>query len=183
VLAALEDITCRLPFEIQGLDSDCGSEFINHAMLKYCDTNDISFTRGRSYRKNDNCYIEQKNSSVIRKSIFHYRYDTPQSLILLNMLYDNLRLYVNYFMPCSKLLESEYDFEKGKTTKKRDAYCTPYQRVLDSNDISKVKKQELTLIYQSLNPFYLKKSITKYQNKLIKEVSRQQKQVTVSSDT
>jgi hypothetical protein len=112
VLAALEDITRRLPFEIQGLDSDCGSEFINHAMLKYCDTNDITFTRGRSYHKNDNCYIEQKNSSVIRKSIFHYRYDTPQSL----------------------------------------------------------------------NPFYLKKSITKYQNKLIKEVSRQQ-QVSVSSDT
>lgn len=172
IIASLDTIGSRLPFPILGVDSDCGAEFINHAMLKYCNTNNITFTRGRSYRKNDNCYIEQKNSSVIRKAVYHGRYDTDTSLVLLNELYDRLRLYVNYFMPCSKLLEKTHDMQKGKTIRKRDAYKTPYQRVLEDSRIDDTIKKGLTQIFDRLNPFLLKKEIASYQDKLIKEASQ-----------
>jgi transposase InsO family protein len=50
-----------------GIDSDFsphdnGSEFINHQLLDWCIQNNIKFTRSRSYRKNDNCFVEQKTA-------------------------------------------------------------------------------------------------------------------------
>jgi len=49
-----------LPFPMLGIDSDNGGEFINHQLLDWCVQNGIKFTRSRPYRKNDNCFVEQK---------------------------------------------------------------------------------------------------------------------------
>jgi hypothetical protein len=40
-----------IPFVFQGLDTDCGSEFINYDLLDYCEDNRITFTRGRTHQK------------------------------------------------------------------------------------------------------------------------------------
>jgi len=77
--------------------SDNGSEFINDELLRYCEKEHITFTRSRPYRKNDPCYIEQKNWSVIRRTVGYGRHDTDKELCLLNKLYGYLRLYVNFF--------------------------------------------------------------------------------------
>ena len=61
VFAGIENIKERLPFSILGLDSDNGAEFINAHLLRYCEQNRITFTRSRPYRKNDSCFVEQKN--------------------------------------------------------------------------------------------------------------------------
>jgi IS30 family transposase len=53
VFAGIKKIEGRLPFSILGLDSDNGSEFINTHLLRYCEQNQITFTRSRPYRKND----------------------------------------------------------------------------------------------------------------------------------
>jgi len=102
VTNATDKVRGRLPFEILGIDSDNGSEFINNHFLKYCRDHKITFTRSRSYKKNDSCFIEQKNYSVIRRAVGYLRYDTDEELGILNELYGYLRLYINYFiMPSS----------------------------------------------------------------------------------
>ena len=55
------------PFKIKAIDSDNGSEFINHHLVRYCEQHEIKFTRSRPYRKNDNAYIEQKNWTHVRR--------------------------------------------------------------------------------------------------------------------
>jgi hypothetical protein len=74
-----------------------GGEFINDELFRYCSENKITFTRGRKYKKNDSCYVEQKNYSIVRQFVGYMRYDTEEELIVLNKLYSLLRLYTNYF--------------------------------------------------------------------------------------
>jgi IS30 family transposase len=76
VFEALKDIRKRLPFDLLGIDSDNGSEFINHHLVRFCRDEKITFTRARSYRKNDNCFVEQKNYTIVRRYVGYARYDT-----------------------------------------------------------------------------------------------------------
>ncbi|MFZ3121970.1 MAG: DDE-type integrase/transposase/recombinase [Thermodesulfovibrionales bacterium] len=105
VFEALGGIKKRLPFPLLGIDSDNGSEFINHHLLRFCKEGKITFTRSRSYRKNDSCFVEQKNYSIVRRSVGYYRYDTEEELKTINELYGYLRLYTNFFQPVMKLIE------------------------------------------------------------------------------
>jgi len=75
----------------------------------------ITFTRTRPYRKNDNCYVEQKNYSVVRRAVGYQRFDTPTKKdCCLNQLYDTLRLYTNFFQPVMKLKSKETAWQSGK---------------------------------------------------------------------
>jgi len=107
VFQALKEIRKRLPFDLLGLDSDNGGEFINAHLTKYCQKQEITFTRSRPLRKNDNCYVEEKNYSVVRRNVGYLRYDTEEELETLNELYDLLRLYINFFQPVMKLVTKE----------------------------------------------------------------------------
>lgn len=166
VFEALKDIRGRLPFELMGIDSDNGSEFINHHLLKFCTEEKITFTRARSYRKNDNCFVEQKNYSVVRRAVGYCRHDTEEERNTLNELYGNLRLYTNFFQPVMKLIEKTRI--GSKVIKKYDKPRTPYQRVLELLLVPEDKKQQLRKQYATLNPAELKREITKLQQKLLK---------------
>ena len=107
VFEALLQIDKRLPFQILGIDSDNGTEFINEQLLRYCQAGKITFTRSRSGRKNDNCFVEQKNYSIVRRNVGYMRHDTEEEVMLLNQLYKSLRLYTNYFQPVMKLVVKE----------------------------------------------------------------------------
>ena len=166
VIAAIENIKERLPFSVLGIDSDNGAEFINAHLLRYCEQNQITFTRSRPYRKNDSCFIEQKNYSVIRRAVGYSRYDTDNELNILNELYGYLRLYVNFFQPVRKLIKKERI--GSKVIKRYDEAKTPYQRVLESPNIKEEIKVKLRKEYAMLNPAELKRKITKLQNRLLK---------------
>lgn len=166
VFDALKDIRQRMPFPLLGIDSDSGSEFINNHLTTYCKDEHITFTRGRSYRKNDNCYVEQKNYSVVRRAVGYLRYDTEEELRVLNELYRHLRLYTNFFQPTMKLIEKTRI--GSKVTKKYDKAKTPYRRILASPDVSAQDKQRLKTQYSKLNPAQLKRQITQLQQKLIR---------------
>ncbi|MEE9134671.1 MAG: ISNCY family transposase [Nitrososphaerales archaeon] len=171
VFEALKDIRKRLPFKLLGIDSDNGSEFINDHLYGYCEEEKITFTRARAYRKNDNCYVEQKNYSVVRRGVGYHRYDTPQQLRLLNRLYSRLRLYTNYFQPVMKLEEK---IRVGSKVKKRyDQPRTPYQRVLEAPLVEKEKKKKLDQEYAKLNPAELRRQITTLQIKLRKLAAKE----------
>ena len=94
---ALKHIAKVLPFPILGIDSDNGSGFINAHLKRHCEKNHITFTRSRPYRKNDGCYVEQKNDIIVRRTAGYRRYDTDDELSLLNKIYDQTRQWVNFF--------------------------------------------------------------------------------------
>jgi len=158
----IEDMELSLPFALLGLDSDCGNEYINHALVDYLINRDhpVAFTRSRPYKKNDNAHIEQKNWTHVRKLIGYMRIDNPAAVPLMNDLYKNeWNLFYNFFIPSFKLIEKKRI--KSKIIKKHDKPKTPYQRVLESKFIPEETKHQLRQIYKSLNPFELKKCIMK----------------------
>jgi len=164
VFRALEEITKRLPFQVEGIDSDNGSEFINHHLVNYCKENEITFTRSRPYRKNDNCYVEQKNWSVVRKTVGYRRYDTLEERNLLNKIYRKLRPYTNFFQPSMKLVGKQRD--GAKVTKTYDKAKTPYRRLLGVGSISRSSKYRLEEEYDSLNPAELNREIESLRREL-----------------
>lgn len=149
-----------------GLDSDNGSEFINDNLLRYCREHEITFTRSRPYRKNDQAHVEQKNWSVVRHTIGYDRLETQQELELLQAIYADLRLYINFFQPVLKLVGKEQ--VDGKTYKLYDQAATPYRRVLAAGQLPLEVKACLTNLYIQLNPVALRARIDANQARLWK---------------
>jgi hypothetical protein len=155
--AAVHRIRQRLPFPLLGLDSDNGSEFINHYLYNYCQREKITFTRSRAYKKNDSCHVEQKNWSVVRRLVGYDRYNSQAALESLNRVYDLIRLYVNFFQPVMKLVNKTR--HGAKVHKVYDRARTPYQRLLETDVLKEAKRQQLAATYYALNPVWLLKQI------------------------
>src|SRR6266850_7188539 len=160
VQAALEELRARLPFRLRGIDSDNGSEFINQHLWEYCQAQEIQFTRGRPYKKDDNAHIEQKNWTHVRKLFGYVRYDTPAALAAINALYHNeLRLLQNLFLPSVKLVRKE---RVGARLRRRyDAPRTPLERVLTCADVDRAKVDALVALRDRLDPFALAETIAR----------------------
>lgn len=157
VFAALKQERTRLPFPLLGIDSDNGSEFINDELKRYCETETLTFTRGRVGRKNDNAFVEEKNWSVVRRLVGYVRYDTPKQVAQLNALYRVYCLYFNHFLPVTKLVKTE---RHGSRVKKiYDEPKTPYQRVLDAPDVSEDVKTKLRRAHAKLDVAVLKRQV------------------------
>jgi len=156
--AGIDRMRKRTPFGWRGIHPDNGSEFLNAHLLRYTQNEQLDFTRSRPNKKNDNCYVEQKNWTHVRKMFGYLRYDTEAELRILNDLYrGDLRLYKNFFQPVMKLKEKARD--EGRLHRRYEEAKTPYQRVLELADLSEKERGELTRIYRSLNPAELKRSI------------------------
>ena len=156
VFEAIQTMRTRLPFVLLGLDSDNGSEFINELLFQYCQYQQITFTRSRPYKKNDQAHVEQKNWSIVRRLIGYDRFETQAQYLLLQSIYEDLRLYSNFFQPVLKLISKER--VDNKSIKRYDTAATPYQRVLASKNIPLEAKARLTNLYVQLNPVKLRTS-------------------------
>jgi hypothetical protein len=162
--AALHYLRERLPMPMLGLDSDNGSEFINRGLYDYCRRNRITFTRSRSYKKNDSCHVEQKNWSVVRRTIGYQRFSSKAAYEVLADLYTVLRLYINFFQPVLKLVGKSR--QGARVHKVYDKAKTPYQRLLASGLLTEDKKQALSNIYGALNPMALLRQLRQAQQHL-----------------
>jgi len=148
----------RFPFKWKEIHSDNGTEYINAHLFRYTEKERLGFSRSRPNKKNDNCFVEQKNWTHVKKYVGYSRYDTKEEREILQDLYDNeLRFYKNFFQPVIKLISKERI--GGKIHRKYDIAKTPYQRLMESNQISRKIKQKLEKLYLSLNPVQLKKAI------------------------
>lgn len=157
-LDGIEEMRERTPYTWLGLDSDNGSEFINYHLFGYCHDESLEFTRSRPNHKNDNAYIEQKNWTHVRQVVGYARYDTSAELDILNDLYRNeLRLYKNFFLPQLKL-KTKTRIE-GHLKRQHEKAKTPYQRLLDSAQLSPQQSATLIKTYKNLNPAHLKRQI------------------------
>lgn len=171
VIEAIDDIRAALPFPLLGLDSDNGAEFINDHLFAYCSAHAVTFTRGRPYRKNDSCYVEQKNWAIVRQAVGYARYDTDAALATLTELYSHLPLFNNFFCPQAKLVSKSR--EGAKVTRRYDRPKTPYQRLLDTGVLDPAQAAVLHQRYLSLNPSELRRRIGTCQARL-RELTRAQ---------
>lgn len=157
VSAAVTKLQSRLPFPLLGLDCDNDAVFINETLKRHCEKNEITFTRSRPYKKNDQAHVEQRNGSVVRRNIGYLRYESPEALALFEDIYADLHFYTNFFQPSLKLL-----FKKrhgAKVYKKHDQAQTPHQRAMKSPDVDKKAKLKLQQTYLTLNPAELRRRI------------------------
>ena len=148
----------ELPFTLLGVNTDSGSEFINSPMIEFMSTDfgekPISFTRSRPYKKNDNCYVEQRNFTHVRSLFGYSRFESPELLPLMNEIYEHYwNPLHNFFLPSQKLLEKVR--VGAKIVKKHDKPKTPYDRLMNSSDLSAEQKEALTAKKAQLNPIKL----------------------------
>ena len=100
--------------------------------------------------------MEQKNWTHVRQLFGYERFDDKQLLILMNTIYSQEQsLLQNFFIPQAKLLRKERIGSKYKRT--YSAPKTPYQRILECEYVSEETKQKLITLYNTLNPFELRK--------------------------
>ena len=156
----IEDMEQYFPFRIHGIDADNGSEFINYHLQGICQRKEIQFTRGRPYKKNDNAHIEQKNWTHVRKLFGWVRFDTQAAADAMNNLYRNeLHLFINLFLPSTKLLKKARVGSKTKRT--YDKPKTPLDRVIESGKGDATKIELHRRLQQQLDPFRLAHAIDK----------------------
>jgi hypothetical protein len=154
VLLALTSMQQAMPFDLRGIDSDNGSEFINYHLYDYCRLNHIDFTRSRPYKKNDNAHIEQKNWTCVRQILGYLRYDTQDVIDAINQIYKHeLCIFQNYFQPSVKLIKKVRIGSKVK--KIYDAPKTPFQRLVASGKGRTKDINAFRILAQQFNPFDL----------------------------
>lgn len=105
-----------------------------------------------------------------RRVAGYLRYDTEEEIALLNEIYSFYELYVNFFQPMMKLKEKV--MEGSKIKKRYDKPKTPYERVLECEEVEEENREKLRKIYENLNPIELKAKTDKLQSKLVKIATR-----------
>ncbi len=182
ILAGLEEMRQALPFTLRGIDSDNGSEFLNHHVVRYCRAGQIQFTRGRPYKKDDNAHIEQKNWTHVRKLIGWDRYDSPAAVGLLNDLYRHeLRRMMNLFQPSVKLRRKE---RVGSRLKRiYDRPQTPLDRLRACRGADRAKVNELLRLRATTDPFELAIIIEKKIDRIAALARRQDRSDRVTTQT
>jgi len=154
---AIHHVRQRLPMPLRGLDSDNGSEFINHDLYAWCQREGITFTRSRPYQKNDSAHVEQKNGAIVRPLIGYDRYASRAAYAQLARVYDLARLHINFFQPVQKLVTKE---RRGpRVHRVYDRAQTPYQRLGATGVLLVSRRQELEALYQRLNPLHLRRAL------------------------
>ena len=164
VTHGLDQARRLLPMPLLGMDTDNGSEFINHAVIAYCARETITFTRSRAYTKNDQCFVEQKNGSIVRQVVGYDRFEGERAYRQLAELYRAVRLYVNGFQPSMKLRTKHRTGSHVRRT--YDRAQTPLQRVLASGVVAAEGAERLTTIFAALDPVLLLRQMETLQEAL-----------------
>ena len=127
----------------------------------------MSYTRSRTYVKNDNAHIEEKNWTVVRQYIGYQRLDRIEDVELLNDLYRNeLYYFLNFFIPSAKLIDKKRIGSKIKKIHLEPK--TPYARLKESGYLEKATQSKLEAIRRNLNPFKLQRTINQTIRQILK---------------
>lgn len=182
IMMAVAEMEGRCPFPWVEIHTDNDTAFINAHLFRYTERRHLGFSRSRPYMKNDNCFIEQKNGTHVRRTIGHRRYDTAEELSIIQTLFrTDLRLYKNFFQPIIPLLSKERI--GGKVKRRYGTPQTPYKRVMMSSQVSAEIKKDLTALYETLNPAELKRNIERHQDRLFATYKTKQRRMAICIDT
>lgn len=157
---SMERIDHGFPYAVLEWHPDTGSEFVNWLCKKWADARGQNLTRSRPNRKNDNCFVEERNGHIVRKWVGYARMDHPRLVYVLNHLYDILTPYLNHFIASKRIIAKERIGAKWKVVREKTAQ-TPYERVMARRDVSKEAKTKLRAEHEKLNPLVLKREVEK----------------------
>jgi hypothetical protein len=164
VAQGIDHIRQLLPMPLLGLDTDNGNEFLSPELLAYCEREHITFTRGRVAKKNDQCFIEQKNGSTVRQIVGYDRFSGLRAYRQLGQLYRAVRLYVNFFQPSLKLRTKQRVGSQVHRT--YHPAQTPFQRLVATDVLSSGDRERLDAIYHALDPVRLLHQVQALQDAL-----------------
>ena len=170
VFEALTTVLHDLPFPVLVLHSDNGSEFINNELRRFCDAHGIRFTRSRPWHKNDNCYVESKNWTLVRRCLGYRRFDTKSQLADLQQLETLLAQRANILQPSMALLEK---IRIGSKIQKRyHAPVTPLHRLLEAPEVTDQAKAHLLHELKAIDPLALQRDIHILEARLLRKTSQ-----------
>jgi hypothetical protein len=149
VYEALNHAVSVLPLPVRILHPDNGSEFINNALLAWCKEQGIILVRSRGGKKNDNCFVEQKNGASVRKIVGYARFSGDAGVKALQDVYTHYDRLLNFFYPCQKLLAKERIGSKVKKT--YDKPSSPFDRAIASSDFTTTIKNNLIAQKKQIN--------------------------------
>ena len=159
VFQAIEYVLDAWPMKPWGIHSDNGSEFMSNHLRKFCQKEELKFTRSRPYRKNDNAHVEQKNRQYVREVVGYERYETSQDVDWLNAVYACLDTYANLFLPMRKIIsKTRVD---GKVRKRYDTARTPLQRLIDTGTLEQQMVAKIQADKASADPLRLHEHLEK----------------------
>lgn len=152
----------RLPFPMRELHPDNGSEFFNSPLIRFFQKQlpNLQISRSRPYQKNDNRFVEENNSSLVRAYIGHGRFDTQAHLAVLRTLYDKLWLYHNFFQPVMRLQAKQY-VNSLKYRRQFDLARPPFDRVKECHILPPAILAQLEALRLGTNPITLRSEIEK----------------------
>ena len=162
---AFRCILARLPFPVLEIHPDNGGEFFNAHMRRFWGdaVQGIHLSRSRPYQKNDNRFVEQKNSTLIRAYLGHDRFDTVAQTLAINHLYDLMWFYYNFFQPVMRLEEKIVilgdDGRPTRVKRRYDEARTPFERLCDTNVLLEEHQQQLEVKRDETNPLQLRREI------------------------
>jgi hypothetical protein len=125
----------------------------------------VILSRSRPFHKNDNRFVEQKNSTLVRAYLGSARYDTAEQANAINQLYEKMWLYYNFFQPVMRLAEKTTtpsppaDGQPLRIRRRFDSARTPFQRLCETDAISETQKQELRTLRDQTNPRQLRREL------------------------
>lgn len=162
----LEWVRKHAPARVTAVDFDNGTEFLNWAVIAWCERQKIDATRGRPYQHNDNAHVEQRNGDWVRKHAFRYRYEGEQEMRLLNELWVLVMQRKNHLLPCVKATGWKHT-PAGRKQRVYDQPCTPYARLIAACVLDERARQKLTAEHEKLNPAKITRRMNKIQQQLI----------------
>jgi hypothetical protein len=166
-LTSLKDVREKIPFPLTMIHPDCGSEFLNSVVMDWAKEEGIEITRSRSYHKNDNGYVEQRNGHIARRWLGYTRLESIDLIEEINHMYDILFLYSNYFK-VQRLCIGTKILENGKHRKVyENTGITPYQRVLQNEYISEDIKNKMKAERSALNPKLLRDELLRLKHDIL----------------
>lgn len=165
ILGAVKDLAAAFPFPLTVFDSDNGCEFINYEVANWLQQRDITQTRSRPYRKNDQATVESKNNHVVRKHAFYWRYDSADELWWLNELWPLVSLRLNFFTPTKKPINYATTTD-GRRKRVYDQPATPWQRVLACQVLTDEQAAAIHRRIDGVNPADLTRRINQIQLRL-----------------
>jgi hypothetical protein len=164
VFEALQHVISQFPFPILGIDSDNGSEFINHHLVAYCAQHRITFTRSRPGNKNDGAHVEQKNWTHVRELVGYLRFDTEAELQVLNAIWALDQRFTNHLLAQQKLVHKQR--HGSKVTKRYDIAQTPLARVLADERTPTSTTKSLRAKHRRIHPGDLYREIAELTHRL-----------------
>lgn len=162
---ALRTMFHSLPFLVLELHPDNGSEFLNDLLLRFLEQYypKLQLSRSRPAHPNDNRFVEQKNSSLVRAFLGDRRLDTVAQIRYLNQLYELMQPYYNLIQPVmhqvAKVWVPAHDGCQGYTRREHDIPCTPFSRLCATGTLNEAQTQQLRALQAGINPLALHRRI------------------------